>query len=61
MADIHNVLPAGLVAIVVFLVFADLLAAQTFHYAVYGAAIEIPAVALTRITLRLNQHILVAG
>jgi type IV secretory pathway TrbL component len=60
MADIHNVLPAGLVAIVVFLVFADLLAAQTFHCAVCGAVTEIPAVVLTHITLRLSQHTLAA-
>ena len=60
MADTHNVLPVGLVAIAVFLVFADLLAALTFHCAVYGAATEIPAVALTHITLRLSQHTLAA-
>jgi len=57
---IHNVLPAGLVAIVVLPAFAEPHAALTFHYAVSGAATEIPVVALTRITLRLSQHTLVA-
>jgi len=60
MADILNVLSAGLAAIVVLPAFADLPAALTSHYAGYGAATEIPVVALTRITLRLSQHTLAA-
>ena len=57
---IHNVLPAGLVAIVVLPAFAEPHAVLTFHCAAYGVATEIPAVVLTHITLRLSQHTLVA-
>ena len=59
-AATHNVLPAGPVATVVFLVFAELHAVMILHYAEHGAATETPAVALTHITLPLNQLILAA-
>ena len=59
-ADILNVSPAGLVVIAVFLVFAELHAAQTLQYAEHGVEIEIQVVPLTHITLPLNQHTLVA-
>ena len=57
-ADILNVLPAGLVAIAVLLVFADLHAAPIFRCAAYGEETEIQVAHLTHITLPLNQHTL---
>ena len=60
-ADTHNVLPAGPVATVVFLVFAELHVVTILHCAEHGAATETLVVALTHITLRLNQHTSVAA
>jgi hypothetical protein len=58
---IHNVLPAGPVATVVFLVFAELHVVTILHCAEHGAVTETLVVAMTHTTLRLNQHTLVAA
>ena len=59
-ADIHSVLPAGLVVTVVLVVFAEQLADMILQFAEHGAEIEIQVALLTHITLPLNQHILAA-